>query len=150
MRNFYQTSAVILLAFWPALLAINPAQAADPFGTWLTGDEKGKVKIVNCGGALCGSLVWLKEPLDPDTKRPRTDKNNVDVGKRERPLIGVPIVLNMRPGGAPATWSGKVYNAEDGQTYSGSFTMTGPNSATLKGCVLGGMICKGQTWKRTN
>jgi predicted aspartyl protease len=44
---------------------------------------------------------------------------------------------------------GDVYNAEDGKIYSGSFTMYGPNSAQLKGCVLAGLICKAQTWTRT-
>jgi hypothetical protein len=51
-----------LAAVSTVVLALNfaaPAFAADPVGTWLTGDKKGKVKIVNCGGAICGSLVWI-------------------------------------------------------------------------------------------
>ena len=47
----------------------------------------------------------------------------------------------MKPSGTPDQWSGKVYNASDGKTYSGSFTMTGPNTAELKGCVMS-IICK--------
>jgi uncharacterized protein (DUF2147 family) len=135
-----------------AVLALNllaPAFAADPVGTWLTGDKKGKVKIVNCGGAICGSLVWLQEPNDPETHQPKTDKHNADATKQGRPLLGIPIVLSMKPAGAEV-WEGQVYNAEDGGTYSGSFTMTSANSAALKGCVMGGLICKSQTWTRTN
>jgi len=131
------------------LLALTPALAADPLGTWLTGDKKGKVKIVNCGGAICGSLVWLQEPNDPETHQPKTDKHNADASKQGRPLLGIPIVLSMKPNGAEL-WEGQVYNAEDGSTYSGSFTMTGANSAQLKGCVMGGLICKSQTWTRSN
>jgi uncharacterized protein (DUF2147 family) len=56
----------------------------------------------------------------------------------------------MKPSGTPEKWDGQVYNAEDGNTYSGSFTMTGANSAVLKGCIMGGLLCKGQTWTRTN
>jgi uncharacterized protein (DUF2147 family) len=143
------TATMFVSAAAFALIFIAPALAADPFGTWLTGDKKGKVRIVNCSGALCGSLVWLQEPIDPDTNQPKTDKHNVDAGKRGRPLLGVPIVLDMKPNGAN-TWQGQVYNAEDGNTYTGSFTLTGANSAELKGCIMGGLICKAQTWTRTN
>jgi uncharacterized protein (DUF2147 family) len=55
----------------------------------------------------------------------------------------------MRPAGGDK-WEGQVYNAEDGNVYSGSFTMSGSNTAQLKGCVMGGLICKGQTWTRSN
>jgi len=149
MRSFRIAAAVSLSAIGLALIALAPARAADPFGTWLTGDKKGKVHIVNCGGAICGNLVWLQEPNDPDTNKPKLDKNNADASKKTRPLIGAPIVLNMKPSG-DGNWEGQVYNAEDGNTYSGSFTMTSATSAQLKGCVMGGLICKSQTWTKTN
>ena len=149
MRTFRIAAAVILSAMVIALTALAPARAADPLGTWLTGDKKGKVHIVNCGGAICGNLVWVQEPIDPDTNKPKLDKNNADAAKKTRPLIGVPIVLSMKPSG-DGKWEGQVYNAEDGNTYSGSFAMTGANSAQLKGCVMGGLICKSSTWTKTN
>jgi uncharacterized protein (DUF2147 family) len=145
-----RTTAV---ALWLAsvFVAVNsgaPAFAADAIGTWYTGDKESQVRIVNCGGALCGTLVWLKEPNDPATGRPKTDKNNADASKQSRPLLGAPIVLGMKPSG-PGQWSGDVYNASDGKTYSGSFTLTGSNTADLKGCVLS-ILCKTQTWTRAN
>jgi len=140
---------IATLAIVCTVVLVAPALAANPVGTWLTGDKKGKVKIVNCGEAICGTLVWLQEPNDPETHQPKTDKNNADASKQGRPLLGIPIVLSMKPNGADA-WQGQVYNAEDGSTYSGSFTMTGANSAELKGCVMGGLICKAQTWMRAN
>ena len=129
------------------IAASGPARAADPMGTWYTADKDSEVRIVNCGGALCGALIWLKEPNDPATGRPKTDKNNADATKQSRPLLGVQIVLGMKPSSTPDQWSGEVYNASDGKTYSGSFTMTGPNTAELKGCVMA-VICKSQTWTR--
>ena len=137
-------AAVVFVAVSPGA----PAFAADAIGTWYTGDKEGRVRIVNCGGALCGNLVWLKEPNDPATGRPKTDKNNADASKQSRPLLGAPIVLGMKPSG-PGQWSGDVYNASDGKTYSGSFTLTGPNTADLKGCVLS-ILCKTQIWTRAN
>jgi uncharacterized protein (DUF2147 family) len=142
-------SALAVAIALATVAAIAPARAADPLGTWYTADKDSQVKITNCGGALCGALVWLKEPNDPATGRPKTDKNNADVTKQGRPLIGVQIVLAMKPSGTPDQWSGQVYNASDGKTYTGSFTMTGPNSAELKGCVMS-VICKTQSWTRAN
>jgi uncharacterized protein (DUF2147 family) len=147
----FRTTAVALGFSAATLVTINlagTASAADAIGTWYTGDKEGQVRIVNCGGALCGTLIWLKEPNDPATGRPKTDKNNADASKQSRPLLGVPIVLGMKPSG-PGQWTGDVYNASDGKTYSGSFTLTGPNSADLKGCVLS-VFCKSQTWTRVN
>jgi uncharacterized protein (DUF2147 family) len=143
-------SALGLATLVAATMATSgPARAADPLGTWYTADKESQVRITNCGGALCGALVWLKEPNDPATGRPKTDKNNADATKQSRPLIGVQIVLAMKPSGTPDQWSGEVYNASDGKTYTGSFTMTGANTAELKGCVMS-VICKSQTWTRAN
>jgi uncharacterized protein (DUF2147 family) len=144
-------TAVALCVSAAALMTVSfskTAAAAEALGTWYTGDKESQVRIVNCGGALCGTLVWLKEPNDPATGRPKTDKHNADASKHNRPLLGVPIVLAMKPNG-PGQWNGEVYNAEDGKTYSGSFTLTGPDTADLKGCVLS-ILCKSQTWTRVH
>lgn len=150
MRSTRKAAAVLCLLTVAATSAMTvaPAFAADPVGTWYTGDKKGQVRMVNCGGAICGSLVWLKEPNDPATGRPRTDQFNADPSKQSRPLVGVEIVLGMKPSGTPGQWTGEVYNSRDGKTYSGSFTMTDANTAELKGCVFGGLICKAETWTR--
>jgi uncharacterized protein (DUF2147 family) len=140
-------SAFAIIAVAPKFVA--PALAADPLGTWYTADKDSQVRITNCGGSLCGNLVWLKEPNDPATGRPKTDKNNADASKQSRPLLGVQIVLGMKPSGTPDQWSGNVYNASDGKTYTGAFTLTGPNTAELKGCVMS-IICKTQAWTRAN
>lgn len=140
-------------AFWlstVALTALGPnmiarAFAADPLGTWYTEDHDSQVRISKCGSGVCGALVWLKTPNDANG-RPRTDHENADASKRNRPLLGVEIVLGMKPSGTADEWDGKVYNAKDGKTYTGSFILTGPNTAQLKGCVM--VFCKSQTWTR--
>ena len=137
----------ILLAAAAALVLTGSAFAADPVGVWLTDGGKSRIRIADCGGALCGTIVGLQEPNDPASGKPKVDKNNSDQGKRTRPLIGVQIVLGMKPAGTDK-WSGQVYNAEDGKTYSGNITMQNARSLKLEGCVLGGLICKGQVWTR--
>jgi uncharacterized protein (DUF2147 family) len=127
--------------------AIVPASAADPLGTWYTEGNESQIRISNCGNALCGTLVWLKDPNDPKTGTPKIDDENADAKLRKRPLLGVQIVLGLKPSGTPDQWKGEVYNAKDGNTYTGFFTMTGADTAELKGCAFG-FICKSQTWTR--
>jgi uncharacterized protein (DUF2147 family) len=146
----YRTAAPALWLFAIGLLIgplIVTAFAADPCGNWYTKDNESQIRITICGGLLCGSLVWLQDPNDPATGQPLTDKHNPNPGKKSRPLLGTQIILGMTPSG-PNRWSGQLYNAEDGKNYTGSFTMTGPNTAEVQGCLL--IFCQSQTWTRAN
>ena len=142
-------------AFWLSTIALSmvgpkaiaPASAADPLGTWYTEGNESQIRISNCGDALCGALVGLKDPNDPKTGKPKIDDENADPKKRNRPLLGIQIVLGLKPSGTPDQWKGEVYNAKDGNTYTGFFTITGPDTAELKGCAMG-FICKSQNWAR--
>ena len=144
MRRFSIGFAALTVA--STMIMVVAALAADPSGVWLSADGDVKMKVAHCGAAICSTIAWLKMPND-DRGKPKTDKNNPDPGKRSRPIKGVPIILGMTADGADK-WSGDVYNAEDGKTYSGSFTLTGANSANLKGCVA--IICKTKTWTRAH
>ena len=144
MKGVSFGSVALVLAALAA--ATSTSFAADPTGTWLSQDGDSKIKITHCGQAICGNLAWLKQPNDANGK-PKLDANNPDAGKRNRPVLGIPIIHGMRPDGADK-WSGQVYNAEDGKTYSGSFTLAGANKAEIKGCVA--IICKTRTWTRSN
>lgn len=44
-------------------------------------------------------------------------------------------------------YSGKITDPANDKTYSGKATLSG-NSLKMSGCVLGGLICRGQNWKR--
>jgi uncharacterized protein (DUF2147 family) len=132
-------------------VSLGTSLAADPTGTWHTEEGKATVRIAGCAqGALCGTIIALKEANDSDTGKPKTDKNNADTSLRNRPMIGVQVVLAMKPSGTADKWSGQVYNAEDGKTYSGSLTLRDANTLKLEGCILGGLVCKAATWTRAN
>jgi uncharacterized protein (DUF2147 family) len=135
---------------WLLAVLVAPALAGDPTGTWLTEGGKSRVRLSNCGGALCGRIQWLKEPSDPETGKPKLDGRNADPSKRNRPVIGVDLFVGMKPGETPNQWVGDIYNPEDGKTYRASLTLQDPRTLALKGCVLGGLICKSQAWSRVN
>ncbi len=122
--------------------ASAPSLAGDAQGDWLRPNGASKIRISPCGGALCGKLIWLREP--------RKDDRNPDTAQRSRPLVGVQIVQAMKPTGKDNQWKGKVYNAEDGKTYTGFIELTTTDRLKLQGCVMGGLICKGETWSRVD
>lgn len=123
------------------------AQAAPATGTWLSENGGTKVRITDCGGKLCGKVVWLKDPVGADGK-PKTDRHNGDEAKRSRPLLGVPVVQGMAPNGANK-WSGQIYNADDGKTYDAHVNVVSDNAMNVQGCVLK-ILCKSQKWTRAD
>ncbi|MDK9698186.1 MAG: DUF2147 domain-containing protein [Siculibacillus sp.] len=135
-----KTSFIAALAV--AALVATPALAADPTGVWMRASGSSKIRIDKCGAALCGTVVWEQSP--------RKDIYNPDASKRDRPVTGLRILLGMKPSGTPDQWKGEVYNAEDGKTYTGYITLQGANSLKLQGCVLGGLICKSDSWSRSS
>ena len=137
-------AAITALAL--SLVTMSPAIAGDPKGDWLTKDRDAKVRVADCGDGLCGTVVWLKDPIDPATGKPVADKHNVDQALRTRPLMGVQIVLDMKPSGTADTWAGHIYNSDDGKTYRGSIALTGPTTLKVEGCVLA--FCKAEIWIR--
>lgn len=146
--NFVRGQAIVTAAtFW--IFFGSPAFAADPAGLWLSEDGEAKVQIYHCGQALCGKLAWLKDPNDPETKKPKLDKFNKDASKKSRPVLGLDIISGMKPSGRPDQWSGSLYNPEDGNTFSGTLTMQNMLNLKLEGCVLA-LFCRSEIWKRTN
>ncbi|HMK78336.1 MAG TPA: DUF2147 domain-containing protein [Xanthobacteraceae bacterium] len=127
--------------------ALNAARAADPTGVWYTDGRKGQVRIVRCADALCGTIVALKDQIDPATGKPQTDSENEDASKRGRPVIGIEVVIGMKPAGSD-TWSGQFYSPEEGKTVSGTLTLKDANTLRVEGCLLGGLLCRGEIWTR--
>jgi uncharacterized protein (DUF2147 family) len=61
-----QKSLLMAAAFSAmTLLSVSYAFAAsDPTGVWVNDTGRGAVEIKNCGKALCGHVVWVKDPND--------------------------------------------------------------------------------------
>ena len=136
----------LLKFMFPAaiVLAMAGHAIADPIGLWRA-DDGGTTRIARCGQALCATLTSVIPAIDPDTGRPMTDKFNSDPALRSRPLVGVQVLISMRPNG-PGKWTGQLYNPDDGQTYAGNLIEQGPNSIRIEGCALG--ICGGEDLAR--
>ncbi len=127
---------------------VTPARVKpkrDAFGTWLTQAGDANVLVGPCGAAICGKVVWLKQPIDGATGKPQTDDKNPDPGLKARRIVGLQIFLDMLPS-APNAWSGRVYNADDGKSYASTVTLLDAGRLEVRGCA--GALCGSEVWTR--
>ena len=75
------------------------AQEATATGLWLTQKGDARIQVSKCGAALCGKVVWLKDAIDPLTKKPQTDDKNPNPALATRSMIGVQLFIDMNPVG---------------------------------------------------
>jgi uncharacterized protein (DUF2147 family) len=118
--------------------------SADPKGLWLAQDGA-RVRVGPCGAALCATVATPKSAVDPETGRPWTDKNNPDPAQRNRPLVGVAVLSGLISDG-PGKWSGRLYNVDNGNSYSGHLLELDGRTIRVEGCAIG--ICGGQNMSR--
>ena len=127
------------------------AASADPSGYWMKPDaeRESKIHVFKCGKSkthLCAKIAWLKDPNDRQG-RPLHDVRNQDTSQRGRPIVGLTIFSGLVPG-APSTWTGKIYNPEDGNTYSATLTVVSRKQILLRGCKAW-LLCGEKQWLRT-
>lgn len=133
------------LVVLPVSTASVVAASAAILGTWTTEDGSSRIAFEPCGDKVCGRVAWLKEPNDPETGRPLTDKNNPEAALRARPILGLPIFPGLTAD--DGQWTGKVYNADDGKTYEVTVKRKALDKLEVEGCMLA-VLCRGETWTR--
>lgn len=143
------TLSLFFTALFVLTAVISVTRAAPkmgPFGLWLTQAGDAKVLVSRCSAGICGKVVWLREPLDNVTGRPQTDDKNPDPSQRKRPIVGLPIFIGMQPS-TPNAWSGRIYNADNGQSYASTITQLDAERLEVRGCA--GPLCGSEIWTRT-
>jgi uncharacterized protein (DUF2147 family) len=138
----------LALAMWTAIFpSLAHAAPSEIAGRWATQGFGSIVEFRPCPGAeatMCGRLVWFWAPNNGG--RPRADSRNPDPALRSRPLLGVEIVHGLRQA-APGVWSdGRLYNPDDGRTYTGTIRLNA-GVLELRGCALK-VVCQTQIWRR--
>ncbi len=105
----------------PPIVAAAPVQApTTPLGVWNTEENRGMVRIEQCGQNLCGYTVKANQK----------------------------VLINMKP--SESKWIGEIRDPDSGKTYDADIAMKGPSSLRVQGCAFGGMFCGGQTWTRVS
>ena len=87
-------------------------------------DKSARIAIRACGPDLCGNVSW-----------------SLDGGG-----IGDAVLIDMKPDGE--RWTGTVVDTRNGRHYLAHIALKSDDALRLDGCVLGGLICSGETWTR--
>jgi len=131
-------SVSAILALGMVVAGAQPLSAPDPVGVWLVAKRVAEIRIVDCNGALWGVVAWETTP--------GIDSKNPDTGLKNRPTLGMPILLGMTRTNANR-WDGQIYNSQDGHVYSANISLVNPDVLRVRGCFLG-FLCGGEDWTR--
>lgn len=93
-------------------------------GAWLT------VDIQPCGDRLCGTIVEAHEAKDAS-------------------IVGTEMIKGMKKKSDTAYSKGKIYAPDTKKWYKSKMKLK-DGSLKVSGCILGGVICRSQTWTRAN
>jgi uncharacterized protein (DUF2147 family) len=123
-----------------ALLLASAPAAADPpaaiLGTWHNPKNSVAVKTGRCGEKLCGWVIRASEKAKTDV-----------ASKGYPPLLGTALLRDYRTSGR-GRWSGQIYVPDMGRAFGSTVTMVDADTLNVKGCLIGGFLCKSQIWRR--
>ena len=132
----------VLIAVILALIPVA-AYAEDPAaGYWLTQNERSVIEVKECEQGLCGYVYWIIEGgMQKDSKNP-------DPGLRDEPMCGLPIFWGFEKETAGNWENGKIYKADDGDTYSANVEIQEDGTLKVSGYVGFSFLGKTQIWNR--
>jgi uncharacterized protein (DUF2147 family) len=140
-----RTYQMLLCLFLGIFFAVKSyAQQADKvLGVWLTEDKQGKIQIYKQGNAYFGKIISGNEPN-------RVDDKNPDEKLRSRKLIGAVILSNFVFDGKGTWEDGKIYDPNNGKTYSCLMKFKNDNTLEIRGYVGIAMFGRTAYWTRSN
>ncbi len=127
------------------IVTVVNAQADKALGIWLSQDKKAHVEIYKSNNLYFGKIVWLEQPNDPQTGKPKTDAKNPDASKRSQTILGSLVFYNFTYDDGEYT-GGKIYDCRDGKTYTGKLWVNTDGTLSMRGYI--GFLYSTETWTR--
>lgn len=138
----------ILLTLLGGYNMVSAQDAADKLiGVWEPSNGKARVKVEKIGNKYYGKIVWLREPVDPQTGQPKLDKNNPDASMRTVPLKGYRMLKDFTFENGEWT-NGTIYDPESGSTYNCVIKAKDDNTLDIRGYVGVKALGRTDVWKR--
>lgn len=116
-------------------------------GLWYDANKEIKVQFYQTkSGVYEGKIAWLREPNE--NGKPKVDKDNPDKSLRNRPLLNMVFIKNLKSRGKNKYDGATVYDVSSGNTYSAKIELTGPNTMKLRGYLGLSLLGRTETWTR--
>jgi len=140
----------VMMAFLGGTVSSQTYKADDLLGIWYNGEKTSKLQIYKENGKFFAKIVWLKEPNDSVTGKPRTDNLNPDVNLRKAPLMGLVVLKNFVFNGEDEWKDGTIYDPKNGKTYSCYVRFESfPNLLKIRGYVGISLLGRTTYWTKT-
>lgn len=114
-------------------------------GFWNTDDNEALVQVFQNEGLYFGKVIMLARPLD-NKGNPKKDRHNKEPGLRDRTLVGIHTLYDLKFDQAEQNWKGKVYIPSVGFSANAIITLKDKNTMFVRGYL--GKLTKTQVWKR--
>jgi uncharacterized protein (DUF2147 family) len=129
----YERQGLRFAALAAVLLSAGPALAAgDPQGVWLNDTGRGAIEIKDCGGKLCGHVVWVKDPA-------------ADAKGCGRQIIGDLVSAGSGVWGGDGAW---IYSPEKKKNYNVEITPLSDGTLKVKGYAGLSFLSKTMIWTK--
>jgi uncharacterized protein (DUF2147 family) len=146
--NKVKKISLLLSAFVCSIVTFAQNEADKIVGVWKNGEGTGMIKIYKNGDLYQGKIVWLKEPIDPETGKPKLDKNHPDESVRSRTVIGLINTWGFVYKGEKLWEDGKIYDPKSGNTYNCTIRLKNENTLDVRGYIGISLIGRTDTWTR--
>ncbi len=118
-------------------------------GKWLTGSGNAHVEIYKNGNQYQGKIVWLSEPIDPETKKPKTDTKHPNADQHNRPLLGLINLWGFHYNDKEGHWEGgHIYDPKNGKEYKCTISSNDKNTLNVRGYIGISLIGRTDIWTK--
>lgn len=144
MKPFLFTIALVFTVFQGLS---QEFKANDIIGVWLNEDKDAHVEVYKDGDNFFGKIIWLKDPIDEETGKPKLDDENSDEALQNRPVMGL-LLLKDFVFDEDEWEDGTIYDPKNGKTYSCYMELLSEDELKIRGFV--GITWIGRTtyWSR--
>jgi uncharacterized protein (DUF2147 family) len=144
-----------LTALIALLVAVTPAIAQKYttdmiLGKWLNEDKDAHIEITKDAGKYCGKIVWLRDPIDTLTGKPKVDDKNSDQALQSRPVLGLEILKDFTFDGEDEWSEGTIYDPKNGKTYDCYMEFNDEGVLKIRGYIGISWIGRTTYWTRVN
>jgi uncharacterized protein (DUF2147 family) len=148
MKKALLTLCLLSFMLLPLVIYAQKALPADTIvGTWFNAEKTAKIDVFKTGGSYYGKVVWLKEPNNEHGK-PKTDVENPEASLRNRGRLNLIVLTGLKAKRGGGYEKGKIYDPENGKTYSCQAEFKNKNTLALRGYIGVSLIGRTSEWTR--
>jgi len=114
---------------------------------WIDESGKAGIDIEPCGASVCGTILWLREPLTISGK-PKTDIHNAQASLQSRRICGMTMLYGFVPDADGGWKNGYIYDPASGKTYNSNIHLAPDGTLVVRGYLEFTFLGKTQTWTR--